>query len=141
MFDQLIYNVDYEIAGILICIVLFVFVHLQYAGSESINVFKQVVLYTGIAASLDVTTAFFYTYPSAVPLWFNYLVNTLCFFFGGMTGYAVVKYIVAYLDRKGRNRSVKFLVILNRSVISLYGLLLIANLFFPYIFTVLPLVV
>ena len=134
MFDQLIYNVDYEVAGIVICIVLFIFVQLQYAGSKSINVFKQVIAYTGIAATLDVTTAFFYTYPSAVPLWFNYLVNTLCFFFGGMTGYAVLKYIVAYLDKKGRDRSVKKLVILNRTVISIYGIILIANIFFPFIF-------
>lgn len=134
MFDQLIYNVDYEVAGIVICIVLFIFVQLQYAGSKSINVFKQVIAYTGIAATLDVTTAFFYTYPSAVPLWFNYLVNTLCFFFGGMTGYAVLEYIVAYLDKKGRDRSVKKLVILNRTVISIYGIILIANIFFPFIF-------
>lgn len=130
---MLIYNIDFELAGIAISIVLLAFVTIQYSNTASVREYKTVVVFNLLAATFDAVTVFFYTYPSAIPLWLNYLVNSLCFICGFGEAFAVMNYAIVFIEKREKKNKNVFKA-LNALAFILYSILYVINAFVPVIF-------
>lgn len=132
---MLIYNIDYEVAGILISLLLLIFISFQYSESESTKRFRNAIMCNILASTCDAWTVFFYSFPDTKYLWANYLVNSLCFYFGAATSCAILYYLIGYLNDKKETPSYLIWKKINRIVLILFAILMIVNLFEPLIFT------
>lgn len=131
---MLMYNIDFELAGIAISIVLLVFVIIQNTDTASVREYKKVIVFNLLAAVFDAVTVFFYTYPSVVPLWINYLVNSLCFIFGFGEAVSVLNYAIVFIEVREKKKAKKWIKASNSLAFIIYSFLYIINAFFPIIF-------
>lgn len=132
---MLMYNIDFELAGIAISIVLLVFVMIQNTDTASVREYKKVVIFNLLAAVFDAITVVFYTYPTNIPLWLNYLVNSLCFIFGFGEAFSVLNYSITFIEVREKKRAKKWIKASNALALVVYSSLYIINAFLPIIFT------
>ncbi len=133
---MLMYNIDFELAGIAISIVILVFVLIQNVNTESVREYKKVIIFNLLAALFDSITVVFYTYPTLVPIWFNYLVNSLGFIFGFGEAYAVLNYSIVFIEAREKKKAANWIKICNNSAFIVYSLLYAINAFVPIIFSI-----
>ncbi len=131
MFDGLIYNVSYEIAGSLIlCAVLFV-LYSVYTHRNRINrTFKYFVWFELITEILDIITAFTISYASSIPPWINYVLINLYNICGTIAEAFILQYLLASVHKKSRP-----IYIITLVIISVYFALIIATPFTGVIFS------
>lgn len=132
---MLMYNIDFELAGIAISIVLLVFLFIQSADTPSVREYKKVVIFNLLAAVFDAVTVFFYTYPSSIPLWLNYLINSLCFICGFGEAFSVLNYAIVFIETREKRRAKKWLKASNAMAFVIYSSLFILNAFVPVFFS------
>lgn len=132
---MLIYNIDYEISGIIIEALLLFFISVHYTGTYSVKEFKKVILLNLLAASLDALTVYFYTYPGLIPDSLNYLINSCCFIAGAVCSYAIVQYIKIYVAQKASSEAAVKGSVLGLTILVIYSALFVINAFRPFIFT------
>ena len=100
------YNISYEVASIIFLIVLLFYIRLQYDTHSKLNKeFQKLICIGLLATTLDVTTAITISYPYAVPVNVNVLLNTLYFLTVAALGYQVMYYDMYYVYRDKMNKS------------------------------------
>jgi len=121
----MIYNIDFNIAGILISVVYYVFLKIQYSyESKSNRRFKIIVLTLFFANLFDMLTAITISYPSSVPLWLNYLVNIIYYILAVFCSLQVGEYVCLIIDKDGKP------IIwdkINRGLVVIYSLLVVTS--------------
>ena len=79
----MLYNVDYEIAGIIILLIMYYFLYTQYSRqSETTNAFRRFIFIMLLTEVMDVITACTISYAVNIPNIVNMLLNT---FYIGLT--------------------------------------------------------
>ena len=95
---ELLYNVDFEIAGAAYILVMFIFLKVQYINdSEGNRRFSQLLLMGFFTNLFDILTTITITYADIVPIPVNLVLNMLLFMFTAMFGHAFVMYLVAFI--------------------------------------------
>ena len=95
----MVYNIEFGIAGLLFLIIYYFFLRAQYA-TESIGSRKFRALIVGVflADLLDVVTAVTISYSNVVPLWLNYILNSLCYETSTICAFMLTEYIRYRID-------------------------------------------
>lgn len=132
---MLIYNIDFEVTGILLNIIMIIFVKLQYKETRSINEYIKLLYFNCTASTLDATTVFFYTYPTLVPIWFNYLITSLGFIFSALASHQMLAFINVFVAREEGKKSVQHVRMFSLVLIGCYSILFVINAFIPLIFS------
>lgn len=96
----MLYNVDFLIAGLMLLLVQFVYIRLQYHENETVSVLrlKRLMVFLFITDLLDVITSFTISYENLFPLWVNYLLNTAFFEFEVVCIYMFPIYVRGVID-------------------------------------------
>lgn len=132
----MLYNVDFEIAGIIILLIMYYFLHTQYSQqSETTNAFRRFILIMILTEVMDVVTAYTISYAAAIPNIVNMLLNT---FYIGLTLYlqfAYVEYVSSYIRRYNKQ---SYITIVCNYVGGIYSLMLVLNFFTGIIFDFSP---
>ena len=102
-----IYNIDFEIAGIALCVALLIFMSVQKMPTVSALAFKRIIVFNILATSLDALTVVFFSFPGKFPLWLNYFINSLGFVMGVVTTAAIFDYFIIYIEKNRVNRVLK----------------------------------
>ena len=129
-----IYNIDFEIAGIALCVALLIFMSVQKMPTVSALAFKRIIVFNILATSLDALTVVFFSFPGKFPLWLNYFINSLGFVMGVVTTAAIFDYFIIYIEKNRVNRVLKCFGKINIGVVVLFVVLFIINAKKPIIF-------
>ena len=131
----LIYNVHYEVAATAFLAVFYVFLKLQYGSESKLNtVFQLLVMIAILANVLDIISAFAISNGEVLPLWFNWLINSLYYLSDALFGFKFAEYIYLYTHRTKKSNT-KYLRI-NKFLFGLYIVTMVANLFGGFLFNV-----
>ncbi|MGN0435901.1 MAG: response regulator [Wujia sp.] len=132
---ELIYNIDFEIASIIVSIILYIYMSIQFDSSVGINKYlKSVAFFNMLVNMADVLSAITISYGAVVPVTINKLVNTLYFGLFSAASYAFSKYIYSCFGNsveeiKEKNRH-------NEYVFVGFWIILVLNLFFGFLFDI-----
>lgn len=97
------YNVDFNISGLLFLVVYYIFVLRQYDTSTATSkCFRWMAISVIAANALDTLTAVTISYSNVVPVWINYFLNIIYFFFAAMTAVMLPAYIRYNIDPAGK---------------------------------------
>lgn len=128
----MLYNIDFGIAGIIFLTIYYFFLKTQFSTNIPSNLrFRHQVLTILLANIMDVITAITISYPYSVPLWVNYLLNTILFFAVGLTGYMMPLYINYLLYREAKRKTLDWI---NMGILGVYLLLCVINPFTKIMF-------
>lgn len=128
---HLLYNISYEIAGVVLLLVLAVMLRTQYiVQSKSNKMFRQFIYLMIFAVSLDIFTAITISYAAAIPVWLNVIANTLYLLISVVCEYAAVQYVNVCI-----NRTSKYNRIINKVVLILYAAIVVLNLWTGCLFS------
>ena len=128
------YNVDFEIASILLLIILIIFINLQYNLETSTNQnFRTLLSLALLANFMDVLTAQTINYGNVLPVTLNVLLNTGYFFSIAVLGLYFGYYFFSYVYEETPLKHA--LMCINLAMFILYSIYLIANIFFGFSFS------
>lgn len=97
----MLYKLDYAVAGLIILIILYAYLSLQYNKEyNTVKHLKYLLLFLILADSFDIITAHTVSYPDSVPLWLNYLLNTLFFELEVICAALLPNYVRFVIDNK-----------------------------------------
>lgn len=78
---NLIYNINFDVAGIIILLLVMIIFKAQYTlAFKSNKIFVAVLWMSMVTCIIDIVTVFTITYAATVPNWVNILTNSLYFF-------------------------------------------------------------
>lgn len=128
------YDVHFAVSSVAICISILIFISLYYPAGKTVRAFQKVIILNTIGALSDAITGSYNADPSNVPLLVNYILNSFCIMLGAWTTYAILNYLITYINARGKSEiEVKFPVAL-RVLLLIYTLMFITNGFIPYLF-------
>ena len=128
----LIYNIYFEVAAAIFLMILIIYIKLQYNMRSEINKeFYKLVLLAFFADVMDVTTAVTISYAAEIPYSYNLFFNSVYFVVDAFVGYQFMYYSRLCVDR---TRKKSLMLRINRTLLSIYLILLGANLFNGCIF-------
>lgn len=94
----MLYNIDFEIAGTIFLLVYLIIIQIQsMSGVKSNREFRQMIMALALAAISDSCSSITISYATQVPVWINYLTNTLYFALSVYSSYALTVYIARVL--------------------------------------------
>lgn len=129
----MIYNIDFELVGILYLLVLYGALSIYYSNQSEVNKRFKVVVRCVIAAEImDIVTAFTISFGNAIPPALNVVVNTVYFAFTFCLGYLFVRYVESYVYQKGADSRN---LLINRTILILQMMILLINMFSGFIFS------
>lgn len=106
--NHMLYNLDFAYAGLVFLIAVYFFLRIQYDQElESIRQLKKLFLCLMLTTSLDIVSAVTISYPYYVPLWINYVLNTMFFELEVLCISIFPKYIQAMIDKAGGKSNLK----------------------------------
>ncbi len=119
------FNIDFEIMGVLITLIIAVYFRTNYViKTRTDKAFMRVVV-TILASQLtDILTAYTFSMPELVPAWLNMLLTTPYYLCSFASAVAFERYIASYIEEETRGRLYETI---RKSVIVLYTLLLLVN--------------
>lgn len=123
------YNLEFDICGIIIHIVLLVILNSLYSKSENNQLFKRFLFISLLSGIFDVISAITISYSTRLPVYVNLFTNTVYFVSAACTAYKMYLYIYTCVDFKPR-----FDIFASRLVLFGYFILLAANCFTGIIF-------
>lgn len=126
------YNIDFDIAAAIICLIIYLFNLLQYPLDKLSNrMYRLLLISTLLGAVLDAYTGITDSDPTVVPGGVNMLLNTMFFMVSVFLGFIYYRYVcsIVYGSKLRKFDYVCFAIIL------LYYVLLISNVFNGLIFT------
>lgn len=127
------YNVDFEIAGSLIVLVIYIFLRIQYVEqSDSTRKFKRFVGFMFIAECLDIVTAITINHGDVVPVGVNIFLNTFYLAFSVVFEFQYSIYVHSCFRKRGRGSVMEGIC---AGIAFFYGICLIVNLFNGMIFS------
>lgn len=129
---HLVYNIDFELAGLIFTLILYIHFCLYYSDQSEINKkFKALMLSLIIAEFMDVLTAVTISYGSVIPVALNVVANTLYFMSSFYLSYTLLQYVESYV-RRSEGRKTGMLV--HKVMLGIQFMLLVLNMFAGYIF-------
>ncbi|MCM1046610.1 MAG: HD-GYP domain-containing protein [Candidatus Gastranaerophilales bacterium] len=129
---ELVYNIDFELAGLLFTSVFYVHFCLYYSNQTEVNKkFRTLIKYLMLAELMDIVTAVTITYGSVIPVALNMLANTAYFLSTFCLAYTFVQYVESCVSS---NESKKTVLSVNKFLLIAQCILLFLNLFTGYIF-------
>ncbi|MBE6913412.1 MAG: response regulator [Ruminococcaceae bacterium] len=126
------FNICYQIVAIILSFIMLIYIQFQYKNSASMQTFRWMVILNMLGAIFDTSTVVFYAYP-VIPLWLNYVINSMGFIFGAAAALSLVWYIDALINGKSMKKGTKILFI---GIFVAYCLLFVANAFEPLVFVI-----
>ncbi|MCM1264241.1 MAG: HD-GYP domain-containing protein [Butyrivibrio sp.] len=128
----LVYNIDFEVAGLLFTLVLYIHFCMYYSNQSEINKkFKTLVRYLMLAELMDIVTAVTITYGSVIPPILNIVANTFYFVSSFCLAYTFLQYVSSYVSQNERSKAG---ISVNRIILLIQLALLFINMFTGYIF-------
>jgi len=95
------YNIDFEITGVILLLVIYSAMAFYYSGQSEINKrFKNVVKYLLLAEIMDIATAVTISFGAKIPPVVNIIANTLYFLCMFAVGYVFMRYTQNYISEK-----------------------------------------
>lgn len=133
---DLLYNIDFELAGVLFVCVIYIALRIYYSEQSEVNrKFKTVVKCIMAAETMDIVTAVTISYGRVIPPQLNLLINTVYFVLTFSLGYSFFCYVVSYIGQDaGERRFVK----VNKFIYILFLAMLVVNLFTGILFSFSP---
>lgn len=130
---NLIYNIDFEVVGVIYVLVIYAALSIYYSDQSRVNKkFKLVVKCLVVAEIMDIVTAITISYGSMVlPEW-NILINTIYFILTFSLGYCFLQYVESYVDN---SVSMAKSVHINKIGYILFLAILVLNMFTGFLFT------
>lgn len=130
---NMIYNIDFEIAGIIYVLVIYAALRLYYSTQSEVNkkfkLLTECVLATEI---MDIATAVTISYGSEISPKLNIFINTVYFSLTSSLGYCFLRYVESYVSRSvNRRKSIRISKITYLVVLAL----LVLNMFTGFLFT------
>lgn len=129
---NLVYNVDFELVGVLYVLVIYGALELYYSNQSEVNKkFKAVVRCILAAEIMDIVTAIAISYGELIPAGLNVVVNTVYFVLTFRLGYSFLRYVESYVypSVSGRKSAQ-----VNRIIYFLLLFLLLLNMFTGFLF-------
>ncbi len=121
------YNIDFEIAAVLFLLILFIIMQFRYPiRTTHDRYFHALVFFMMVSTVLDIATAITIDMASQLPLWFSMALNTLYFFFSTLDTIVFAIYVSSYLETVNIPTIFR---ILNPTMLGLYLILIVANLY------------
>lgn len=135
MFD-LVYNIDFEIAGIIFAILLYLETRVHYPRQTNKNrAFRAMALLVIVTDAFDLASAFTNTYGAHIPRALNLFVNSGYFMSGLVLCYMLHRYIqVAFIPPEGKSVFLK----INRYILIFIELSFIPNVLWGFYFEISP---
>lgn len=135
MFD-LAYNIDFEIFGILMTVLLYIETDIHYPHHTSRNrIFRKMALFVIITTAFDIISSLTITYGPQVPNALNVLCNSGYFMSGLFLCFLLHYYLqTEFVPSKGKT----VLLRLNKYLLILAELSFIPNIWLGYYFTITP---
>lgn len=128
----MIYNIDFELVGVIYLLVLYVALSIYYSNQSEVNKrFKAVVICVIAAEIMDIVTAVTISFGNVIPTALNVVANTVYFALTFNLGYIFVRYVESYVYQKGDERTN---LLINRAILLLQMVLLFINMFTGFIF-------
>lgn len=129
----LIYNIDFELTGLLFTLVLYIHFYLYYSNQSEVNKkFGVLVRSLMLAELMDIITAVTISYGSVIPIVLNVVANTIYFASSFYLSYSFLQYVESYV---WQNENGKTAILVNRIILLLQFVLLFFNMFFGCIFS------
>ncbi len=123
------YNLEFDICGIIILIVLLVILNSLYSKSKNNQLFKRFLILSFLSGAFDIISAITISYSTRLPVSLNLFTNSAYFLFASWAVYDIYLYICTCINYKPKRKidgtPVVFLA---------YLLLLAVNLFTGIIF-------
>ncbi len=127
------YEIDFLVAGLIVLAVLFVYLKSQYKNSVSRSVYylKRLIIFLFVADMFDIITAYTISYSESVPVWVNYVLNTIFFELEVLCISFFPKYILALFENaKQKDIFDK----INDGIIIIYSIICASSPFTHFIF-------
>lgn len=129
----MIYNIDFELVGIIYLLVLYGALSIYYSNQSEVNKrFEVVVRYALAAQTADIVTAVTISFGSVVPAALNVVANTVYFVLTCCLAYSFVQYVKSYVYQKETDTAS---LMINRMIFLLHMVLLFINMFTGFIFS------
>ncbi|MDE6210323.1 MAG: HD-GYP domain-containing protein [Lachnospiraceae bacterium] len=134
MVMNLIYNIDFEIVGVIYLLVIYAALCIYYSNQSEVNKkFKLVVKCILATEIMDIVTAITISYGSIIPPIVNILANTVYFMLTFSLGYCFLRYVESYVYQYvSRVKSIH----INKIIYLLLLVLLILNMFTGFLFSI-----
>ncbi|MCM1558170.1 MAG: HD-GYP domain-containing protein [Butyrivibrio sp.] len=129
---ELIYNIDFEVAGLLFNVVLYIHFCLYYSNETKVyQKFKGLERFLILTEFMDVVTAVTISYGSEIPVALNVAANTAYFMSSFCLAFTFLQYVESYVCREeDKKKTWSF----NRILLFMQLILLCLNMFTGYIF-------
>lgn len=129
---NLVYNIDFEVAGAIYLLVIYVALNIYYSNQSEVNKkFKTVTKCILTAEIMDILTAVTISYGHVIPPILNILVNTVYFALVFSLGYYFLRYVESYVNQGvGMEKSIR----INKICYFTLLVLLFLNLFMGFLF-------
>lgn len=130
---NLIYNIDFEIVGLIYVLVVYAALKIYYSNQSEVNKKFELVVECILATELmDIVTAITISYGSVIPSKLNIFANTVYYILAFSLGYCFFRYVVSYVDQNvSRVKSVG----VNKIIYLLLLVLLVLNMFTGFLFS------
>lgn len=130
---DLIYNIDFEIVGVIYVLVVYAALSIYYSNQSEVNKkFKIVVKCILAAEIMDIVTAITISYGSVIPPKLNIIANTVYFILAYSLGYSFLRYVESYVNQNvNRGKSIR----VNKIIYFLLLGLLILNMSAGFLFS------
>lgn len=129
---ELIYNIDFELTGLIFTVVLYIHFCMYYSNQSEVNKkFKGLVRYLILTELMDIITAVTISYGSVIPNILNVAANTLYFTSSFCLAYTFLQYVESCVNKDGNGKTT---LSVNKVILIIQLLLLFLNLFAGYIF-------
>lgn len=131
---ELVYNIDYDIAALLVLAIILIYLFIQYSSTlESNRCFRGLTICALLLTVSDIASAFVISYGSQIPLIVNKLVNASYYGTEAISIFLFSNYVKSYYNHI-YGKAVHFLT--NRVPIIFYAVILLINFFTPTLFEV-----
>ena len=132
----MLYNIDFDIAALIFIVVYYAFIKLQFETNKLSNrVFCDLIIIVFISDALDILSAITLSYGVSIPLWINYIINTVYYLTVPLCGYILLKYVNVLL---GDERVYKLGFHFNKTIICAFSVFIATNPIHKLLFEITP---
>jgi len=130
---NLIYNIDFEVVGVIYVLVIYAALSIYYSNQTEVNKKFKLVVQCVLAAEIaDIVTAITISYGSVIPPKLNVLANTAYFVLTFSLGYCFLRYVGSYVNQDiSRLKS----IYINKIIYILQLAVLVFNMFTGFLFS------
>lgn len=130
---QLVYNIDFELAGLIFAFILYIHFCLYYSDQSEVNKkFKVFMVSLILAELLDIITAVTISYGSVIPVTLNVVANTLYFTSSFYLSYTLLQYVESYVCRSEGGKTG---MSVHKVMLGIQLMLLVLNMFAGFVFS------